>query len=113
MKVEILKDEYNQIQIVVKKRKEIIPISFLEEDDVALETNYLDIDLLELDHSSAFVWSGLAVAYVKNRNKIINFRDKEGPNSIDYGHCISVYSPDKVNLRLSLTIRYVTNAKKK
>ena len=113
MKVEILKDEYNQIQIVVKKHKETINISFLEEDAVGFETDYLDIDSLELDHSSAFVWSGLAVAYVKNRNKIINFRDKEGPNSIDYGHCISVYSPDKVNLRLSLTIRYVTNAKKK
>ena len=113
MKVKILKDEDNQIRIAVKKHKETIIISFLAEDDVALETNYLDIDSLELDHSSAFGWSGLIVTYVKNRNKITNFRDKEGPNSIDFGHCISVYNPDKANFRLNLAIHYVTNVKKK
>lgn len=113
MKVEVLKDEYDQIQIAVKKHKETINISFLEEDAVGFETDYLDIDSLELDHSSAFGWSGLVVTYAKNRNKITNFRDKEESNSIDYGYRLFTYNPDKVNFRLNLAIHYVTNAKRK
>jgi hypothetical protein len=113
MKVNVLKDKYNQIQIVVKKHKETINISFLEKDTARFETDYLDIDSLELDHSSAFGWSGLVVTYAKNRNKITEFRDKEESNSVDYGYRLFTYSPDKVNFRFSLVIHYVSCAKEK
>jgi hypothetical protein len=113
MKVEVIKDEYNRIQIAVEKHKETITISFLAEDDVELETDYLDYDSIGFDTSSAYGRSGLVANYAKNINKITKFRDKEESNSIDYGHCISVYSPDKVNFRFYLAIYYVTNAKRK
>ena len=114
MKVEALKDKYNQIRIAVKKNKETINISFsfLAEDTVALETDYLNIDSLELDNFF-LVRSGLTVTYAKNRNKITKVMDKEESNSIDYGHRISICRPNKVNFRLNLVIYYVTNGKRK
>jgi len=112
MKVELLKDEYGHFEIVVKKRKEIIPISTVAEDEFMLGTDYLILDSIKCNNSLTYGWRGLTVTWSKDGIKIVNFRDKEGSNKIEYSHLIGTYN-DKINFGLLLHVHYVSCIKEK
>jgi len=113
MKVDVSRNKRGHIQITVKRHKKIISISTLEEDDVALETDYQEFDSVESNPSLISRWSGLTVTYLKNGNSIIDFYRTKGPNSTVCGHRIVASRPDKMSFRLTFAISYLINTEKK
>ena len=113
MKVEVLKNKRGHIQITVKRRKKIISISTLDEDDVALDADYPEFDFVGSNPSLISRWSGLIVTYLKNGNNIIDFYHTKGPNSTVCGHRVVASRPDKMSFRLNLAINYLINTEKK
>lgn len=109
MKVDVSKNKRGHIEITVKKRKKVTFISTLEEDDVALDTDYPKFDSVESNPSLISSWSGLTVTYLKNGNNVIDFYHTKGPNSTVCGHRVVVCRPNNMSFRLNLTIHYLIN----
>jgi hypothetical protein len=112
MKVEVLKDEYGPFEIAVKKRKKIIRISTLAEDDFTLDTGYFVPDSIKCNNSLTYGWLGLTITWSKDGIKITNFRDKEVSNMIAYSYLIGTFN-DKINFGLLLHVYYVSCVKEK
>jgi hypothetical protein len=107
MKVDVSKNKRGYIEITIKRRKKIIFISTLEEDDVELETDYPKFDSVESNPSLISRWSGLTVTHLKNGNNITDFYHTKGPNSTVCGHRVVACRPDNMSFRLNLAIHYL------
>lgn len=91
MKVKLLTYGYNSIELTVKKRKKMITISRLAEDEVSLRSDYLASDAINYAPSSSYAESGIAVIWEKNRNKIVDFQkeiDEEEDSIESYGNSV-------------------------
>jgi len=115
MKVTVSKNEYNHIELIIRKHKKIIAISTLAENSVSLETYYLISDLVAYD-TSLLNRSGLSVVWSEKGAYIIDFNDnldEEKVDTIVEGHRISTHKLDKMNFSLDLVVYYVPNIKEK
>lgn len=116
MKVTISKNEYNHIELIVRKHKKIIAASVLAENLVSLEIYYLSSNLVSYDHSlSNNYGSGLSVGWSKEGAYVIDFRDdldKEKVAILD-GYRISTHKFDKMDCSLDLVVYYIPNTKEK
>jgi hypothetical protein len=69
MKVNLLTCGYDYIELTVKKRKKIITVSKLAEDEVNLRSDYLVSDAIKYAPSSSYAESGIAVIWEKIETK--------------------------------------------
>jgi len=117
MKVEILKDEYNNIQLKVRKHKKRIDVSTFAENYVNLDSSYLILDTIKSKFHYSYNESGITVIWSKNRNEIIAFQDEadeERSNIIIEGHSITTYrQEDEMKFRLDFITNYISNVRQK
>jgi hypothetical protein len=119
MKVEVLnvKDEYNYIELIVRKHKKVIAVSTFAENYVNLDSSYLILDTIKSNFSYSYNESGITVMWVKNRNEMIAFQDEtdEGKSDIIIdGHSITTYrQEDEMKFRLNFIVYYASNIKRK
>lgn len=117
MKVEILKDEYNNIQLKVIKHKKIIEVSAFAENYVTLDSSYLILDTIKSKFSYSYNEYGITVIWSKKRNEIIAFQDEtdeERSNIRIEGHRIATYRQEnEMKFRLDFITYYISSVKQK
>lgn len=118
MKVTLLTYGYDYIELTVKKRKKIITVSKLAEDEVNLRSDYLASDAINYAPSSSYAESGITVVWARNRNKIVDFQreiidDEEEDIIASYGNSVTTYREwDTKMLALDLVTYCITKEEK-
>jgi hypothetical protein len=110
MKVEIVEisgDVHEQIQLTVKRRKEIIIVSVLAKYGLIANIGYLKLNPTTLNPSLTDNQSGLIITQSKFVNETVEFRKQEGSNVTKSGCRVGTCSYDYINFGLDLIIYYI------